>query len=217
MSPPVISNKQIILGLILIAIPLYFVLAGLYANYRESTQIPMRMFFERPKPSLPVCNYSGAPESYRTAASLFNKSFTLGDIDNAVLNWTNHRNCTLPSFNDVQPKVIFILPYRSRSKDLIGFLLHMFSYMRLQKVKSEFFVVEQNGTRPFNRAKLFNAAIREIDIASRNSISDRLSGSSCFALHDVDKLPNVPDVPYTCESGPHQLLRYCKYKEGGMQ
>ncbi|VDO00124.1 unnamed protein product [Rodentolepis nana] len=67
----------------------------------------------------------------------------------------------------------------------------------------EILVAEQNGTGPFNRAKLFNAAIREVKKAPKG---DRLSGSKCFAFHDVDKLPINLDVPYSCATGPQQLV-----------
>ena len=80
----------------------------------------------------------------------------------------------------------------------------------------EILVVEQTGAKPFNRAKLFNAAVREIDLAAKTGNFDRLAGSSCFALHDVDKLPATPLVPYHCKAGPHQLLRACSYREGEM-
>nr|CDS31998.2 UDP Gal:betaGlcNAc beta 14 [Hymenolepis microstoma] len=84
----------------------------------------------------------------------------------------------------------------------------MVPYFRQLGRKMEILVVEKSGTGPFNRVKIYNAVIREIMKASNG---DQLSGSKCFAFHDVDKLPVNLDVPYSCTTGPHQLLRIFHY------
>ena len=100
----------------------------------------------------------------------------------------------------------------------MAFLMYILPYFRYQGVQMDVLIAEQNGTAPFNRAKLFNAAIREVDrannISQSNGHLDRLAGITCFSFHDVDKLPDNPDVPYYCSSGPQQLMRFRQF-EGG--
>lgn len=159
------------------------------------------------------CNNTNPRDSYSAAASI-NSTPSLWDIDRLVKRNINSPACSMPPPSTKKPKVIIILPYRNRQLDLLAFLLHMIPYGRRRQINIEVLVAEQTSRKPFNRAKLFNAAVREIDLAAKAGGNNRLAGSSCFALHDVDKLPESPDVPYHCESGPHQLLRVCKYRKG---
>ncbi|KAL5102900.1 Beta-14-galactosyltransferase 4 [Taenia crassiceps] len=109
-------------------------------------------------------------------------------------------------------KVILLVSYRNRTFDLLVFLLHMTSYMRTINIPYEILITEQAGKARFNRAKLFNVALREIFDAKPG---DRLYGYACFAFHDVDKIPISIKTPYHCLFRPHQLLRYVHHKKGG--
>ncbi|CDS41587.1 Metazoa galactosyltransferase [Echinococcus multilocularis] len=138
-------------------------------------------------------------------------SMSLEQIDE--LSEDRARNLIPPQLDyPLGEKVIILVPYRNRKLDLLIFLLHMTSYMRIVGTPYEILITEQVGKSRFNRAKLFNAALREIFNAKPG---DRLYGCSCFAFHDVDKLPVSMKTPYYCLFRPHQLLRYVHYKKGG--
>ncbi|KAM7541837.1 hypothetical protein Aperf_G00000003285 [Anoplocephala perfoliata] len=103
---------------------------------------------------------------------------------------------------------LIVIPFRDRKSDLLTFLFYMPVYFCFQGVKMDILIVEQVPNGSFNRGKLFNAAIREMDkINAAHNTSDRLFGYNCFSFHDIDKLPIHPDSPYTCLSGPHNLLK----------
>lgn len=148
---------------------------------------------------------------------LINGNATLDDIDKLALIEIRKLNCSLSSERS-NTEVLFILPYRNRTKDLLAFLLYMTPFLHDQKREVDILVIEQEGKQPFNRAKLFNIAIREIDrvngIFNESRKNDRLTGISCFALHDVDKLPINPDMPYYCGKNPPQLVRYIHHSKG---
>lgn len=150
-------------------------------------------------------------DSVALGKHLYFATISLEEIDNLAEG--RAMNITPPQLDYPSgEKVILLVPYRNRKLDLLIFLLHMTSYMRIINVPYEILVIEQAGYARFNRAKLFNAALREIFSAKR---SDRLYGCSCFAFHDVDKIPISMKTPYHCLFRPHQLLRYVHYKKGG--
>ncbi|VDD75755.1 unnamed protein product [Mesocestoides corti] len=200
------SRKLIFL--VLLAVPAYFFFSRMYNHFSKETFVP-----PAPSSSLLPCDRVDPSVSVKRANSVFNASLSLEKIDKLAQDEFNRVNC-LSIHNTAKPKVIIIVPYRDRAKDLLTFLIHMLPYTRYQGAKMQILVVEQNGTAPFNRAKLFNAAIREIDMSGTRGKDDRLAGSVCFSLHDIDKLPIHPDVPYVCKSGPHQLLRNRKSTKG---
>lgn len=166
--------------------------------------------------------------------SLFRQNLTLGGIDALVdvqeQKWCLPRAKTVSAhqLNQNHENLVIIVPYRNRSLDLLNFLLYMTPYLRRRSgVHYEILVVEQyGGDRPFNRAKLFNVAVKELYHAtataaveaqnlSSENITDRLGRNiNCFALHDIDKLPMHPDTRYECLQLPHQLLRMTVYKNG---
>ena len=153
------------------------------------------------------------------AKPLHNVTFSLGDIDRIAYEEYVNTSC-VSNLDTSRPKFLMIIPYRNRTEDLLVFLMYMLPYFRYRGMRMDVLVAEQSGTAPFNRAKLFNAAISEVDRATSNSRGndqlDRLSGITCFSFHDVDKLPDSPDVPYYCSSGPQQLMRFRQY-EGGTE
>ncbi|KAM7534195.1 hypothetical protein Aperf_G00000114130 [Anoplocephala perfoliata] len=149
--------------------------------------------------------------SVEVARQYYNDFLTLPDIDKLSERYAQSRSPpTLKQPNG--NKLIILVPYRDRKRDLLTFLLHMTAYMRIKAIPYEIVVAEQDSNGRFNRAKLFNAALKEIFNAK---LGDRLYGSYCFAFHDVDKIPISLKTPYQCLFRPVQLLRYVHYKKGG--
>ncbi|VDD75892.1 unnamed protein product [Mesocestoides corti] len=161
-----------------------------------------------------TCNITNMDpvESVAAAKLLFSPNMTLEDIDKLAAEFASRVVCSPDRPRSDREKLIIIVPYRDRKRDLLAFLLHMTPYLKIKDVQYEILVAEQHGSRPFNRAKLFNAALSEIFKAN---VNDRLAGGDCYAFHDVDKLPMLMTTPYKCLFRPHQLLRYVKYKNGG--
>nr|VZI46654.1 unnamed protein product [Spirometra erinaceieuropaei] len=71
-----------------------------------------------------------------------------------------------------------------------------------QKKEYTIIIIEQAGNQSFNRAKLFNAAVREI---KESRPSDPLHGINCYILHDVDKVPTSSSTVYECGQHVKQL------------
>ncbi|KAL3249588.1 hypothetical protein MRX96_055809 [Rhipicephalus microplus] len=86
-------------------------------------------------------------------------------------------------------RVAIVVPYRDRLSNLQAFLQHMHPFLQSQRLDYGIYVVEQNGSEGFNRAKLFNAGF-EIVKAMHNH--------SCFIFHDVDLLPENRRNVYAC-------------------
>ncbi|VDL99809.1 unnamed protein product [Schistocephalus solidus] len=100
-------------------------------------------------------------------------------------------------------KVAIIVPYKNRSKHLLKFLTHMLPFLRKQRRRYVIIIIEQAGNESFNRAKLFNVAVKEI---RKSPAGDRLHGIDCFILHDVDKVPTSSSAVYTCGQNVRQLV-----------
>ncbi|VDK89051.1 unnamed protein product [Dibothriocephalus latus] len=119
------------------------------------------------------------------------------------------REVALPVWNDTTEKVAIIVPYRGRMKHLFNFLIRMLPFLSKQRKQPVIILTEQEGDGAFNRAKLFNAAIKEI----RESVpGDLLHGIDCFILHDVDKVPTSPSILYECGQNVRQLVTVCRSK-----
>ncbi|BHF79081.1 hypothetical protein SprV_0602219800 [Sparganum proliferum] len=71
-----------------------------------------------------------------------------------------------------------------------------------QKRQYVILITEQAGNQSFNRAKLFNAAVKEI---RKSPPGDQLHGIDCFILHDVDKVPTSLSTVYECGQNVRQL------------
>ncbi|KAM3185620.1 hypothetical protein ACTXT7_005992 [Hymenolepis weldensis] len=186
---------------------LFFLIGFLYFIINRYSPIPASKLLASlklslTKPLLP-CKDPNARENFERARQLlFKQNLSLAEIDQIATVEISSYNC---SYKDpTEPKILIVVPYRSRELDLLSFIIHMVPYFRHLGRKMEILIAEQSGTRPFNRGKIFNAAVREI---KKTSDRDRLSGSTCFAFHDVDKLPVNLDVPYSCTTGPQQLLQ----------
>ncbi|BHF79296.1 hypothetical protein SprV_0602241600 [Sparganum proliferum] len=109
----------------------------------------------------------------------------------------------LPDLKPGNDVVAIILPYRNRYAELFNFLLRMHSFLRKRRMRYVMIVAEQSGERPFNRAKLFNAAVREI---RESAVGDPLHSIDCFILHDVDKVPISNSTVYDCGPAVRQLM-----------
>ncbi|VDK46972.1 unnamed protein product [Taenia asiatica] len=162
-------------------------------------------------PNAPQTTILNPKDSVALGKHHYFASISLKEIDS--LSEERARNLLPPQLDYPSgERVILLVPYRNRKLDLLIFLLHMTSYMRIVNIPYEILIIEQVGDSRFNRAKLFNAALREIFSAEPG---DRLYGYACIAFHDVDKIPISMKTPYHCLFRPHQLLRYVHYKKGG--
>ncbi|VDP79760.1 unnamed protein product [Echinostoma caproni] len=120
------------------------------------------------------------------------------------------KNC-----NQVNRTLTIVVPYRKRAQNLLSFLSYMHRFLPLKAVRYRLVVLEQTSLKAFNRAKLFNAGLRElgllIDEGKRpftEDVTTRLNCTNyCFVLHDVDKLPVSMQTPYECHWNPLQLVR----------
>ncbi|XP_047992575.1 beta-1,4-N-acetylgalactosaminyltransferase bre-4-like isoform X2 [Leguminivora glycinivorella] len=99
-----------------------------------------------------------------------------------------------PSNCSARNRVAIIVPYRDREENLATFLNHMHPFLIKQQLDYGIFVVEQTGTREFNRGKLMNVGFIEA------------GGWECYIFHDVDLLPLDHRNVYSCPSARHPRL-----------
>jgi hypothetical protein len=79
-------------------------------------------------------------------------------------------------------KLSIVVPYRDREEHLSQFIPFMEEILtKSEGYSAEIVIVEQDGDKPFNRAKLLNIGYKESE------------GSDYFCFHDVDMLPLNPD------------------------
>ncbi|BHF77866.1 hypothetical protein SprV_0602097600 [Sparganum proliferum] len=130
----------------------------------------------------------------------------LSEVNDDVLRQTSRSTVTHEG-----DKVAIIVPYRNRKAHLSKFLTRMLPFLSTQKGQYVIIITEQAGNRSFNRAKLFNVAVKEI----RKSVSgDRLHGIDCFILHDVDKVPISLSTLYECGKNVRQLATAFRSETG---
>lgn len=101
-------------------------------------------------------------------------------------------NCT------ARYRVAIIVPYRDRQQHLAIFLNHMHPFLMKQQIEYGIFIIEQEGNKDFNRAKLMNVGFVE---------SQRLApgGWQCFIFHDIDLLPLDTRNLYSCPRQPRHM------------
>ncbi|XP_075925750.1 beta-1,4-galactosyltransferase 6-like isoform X2 [Petromyzon marinus] len=107
--------------------------------------------------------------------------------------------------SDCQPrwKVAILIPFRNRHEHLPILLRHLLPILYRQRLEFGIFVVEQAGSRLFNRAMLFNAGF----MAALRSYS-----WDCFVFHDVDHVPENDRNYYGCSEMPrHFAVKLDKY------
>ncbi|CAH1179366.1 unnamed protein product [Phaedon cochleariae] len=92
-------------------------------------------------------------------------------------------------------KTALIVPYRSRPNHLNIFLNYMHSFLQRQNIHYRIFIVDQNDTSPFNRAKMLNFGATE---AMKHKYN-------CLILHDVDLIPINTGNIYGCTKVPRHM------------
>nr|XP_054929738.1 uncharacterized protein LOC126537167 isoform X4 [Dermacentor andersoni] len=112
-----------------------------------------------------------------------------------------------PTHCKARQRVALVVPYRDRLDNLRAFLQHMHPFLQRQQLDYAIYLVEQNGTGDFNRAKLLNVGYE---------IAKAMDDYDCFIFHDVDLLPENKRNEYACkDGGPLHMttcLDYQKYK-----
>ncbi|XP_060238784.1 beta-1,4-galactosyltransferase 5 isoform X2 [Meriones unguiculatus] len=100
-------------------------------------------------------------------------------------------------------KVAILIPFRNRHEHLPVLLRHLLPMLQRQRLQFAFYVVEQVGTQPFNRAMLFNVGFQE---AMKDLDWD------CLIFHDVDHIPESDRNYYGCGQMPrHFATKLDKY------
>uniref|UniRef100_A0A8C5CQ43 Beta-1,4-galactosyltransferase n=1 Tax=Gadus morhua TaxID=8049 RepID=A0A8C5CQ43_GADMO len=106
---------------------------------------------------------------------------------------------------DCQPrwKVAILIPFRNRHEHLPILLRHLVPVLQRQRLQFAFYVIEQTGTEPFNRAMLFNVGFKE-------AMKDL--DWNCLVFHDVDHLMENDRNYYGCNDMPrHFAVKLNKY------
>jgi len=93
-------------------------------------------------------------------------------------------------------KLAIIIPYRNRFQHLMCFLPAMKTFLNATNIDHEFYIIEQEEGKPFNRGKLLNVGFV-------------LAESNCdyLAMHDVDMLPL--DADYSWVDSPTHMATEC--------
>uniref|UniRef100_A0A8C3P7M1 Beta-1,4-galactosyltransferase n=1 Tax=Chrysemys picta bellii TaxID=8478 RepID=A0A8C3P7M1_CHRPI len=100
-------------------------------------------------------------------------------------------------------KVAILIPFRNRYEHLPVLFRHLIPMLQRQRLQFAFYVIEQAGNQPFNRAMLFNIGFRE---AMKDLDWD------CLIFHDVDHIPENDRNYYGCGQMPrHFAAKLDKY------
>ncbi|XP_017774070.1 PREDICTED: beta-1,4-galactosyltransferase 6 [Nicrophorus vespilloides] len=92
-------------------------------------------------------------------------------------------------------RTAILVPYRNREEQLSIFINYIHHYLQKLLIHYKIFIVEQNNTGLFNRAKMFNVGALE-------AIKQNFS---CLILHDVDLLPLSSGNIYACSKFPRHM------------
>ncbi|XP_040293761.1 beta-1,4-galactosyltransferase 5 [Bufo bufo] len=102
-----------------------------------------------------------------------------------------------------QWKVAILIPFRNRHEHLPVLFKHLIPMLQRQRLQFAFYVIEQTGNQPFNRAMLFNIGFLE---AMKDLDWD------CLIFHDVDHIPENDQNYYGCQNMPrHFAAKLDKY------
>ncbi|KAG5838364.1 beta-1,4-galactosyltransferase 5 isoform X1 [Anguilla rostrata] len=100
-------------------------------------------------------------------------------------------------------KVAILVPFRNRHEHLPILLRHLIPALQRQRIQFGFYVIEQVGNKPFNRAMLFNVGFKE---AMKDLNWD------CMVFHDVDHILENDRNYYGCSNMPrHFAVKLNKY------
>ncbi|KAM7404852.1 hypothetical protein PAMP_012163 [Pampus punctatissimus] len=106
-------------------------------------------------------------------------------------------------FTLLPSQVAILVPFRNRHEHLPILLRHLVPVLQKQRLQFGFYVVQQGGTEPFNRAMLFNVGYKE---AMKDLDWD------CLVFHDVDHLMENDRNYYGCTDMPrHFAVKLDKY------
>lgn len=101
-----------------------------------------------------------------------------------------------PTSCSAQQKVAIIIPYRDRWQHLSLLLKYLHTIMMNQQLDYQVIVVEQAGTKAFNKGRIMNVAFDE---------GLKLEKFDCFIFHDVDLIPENDYNLYSCGEQPRHL------------
>ncbi|NP_001016664.1 beta-1,4-galactosyltransferase 1 [Xenopus tropicalis] len=93
-------------------------------------------------------------------------------------------------------KVAIIIPFRNRDEHLKYWLYYMHPILKRQQLDYGVYVINQDGDKTFNRAKLLNIGYVE-------SLKDY--AYDCFVFSDVDLIPMDDRNTYRCFNQPRHL------------
>ncbi|XP_016107045.1 beta-1,4-galactosyltransferase 5 isoform X2 [Sinocyclocheilus grahami] len=100
-------------------------------------------------------------------------------------------------------KVAILVPFRNRHEHLPILFRHLIPALQRQRLQFGFYVIEQAGNEPFNRAMLFNVGFKE---AMKDLNWD------CVIFHDVDHILENDRNYYGCGEMPrHFAVKLNKY------
>ncbi|XP_051736526.1 beta-1,4-galactosyltransferase 5 isoform X1 [Ctenopharyngodon idella] len=100
-------------------------------------------------------------------------------------------------------KVAILVPFRNRHEHLPILFRHLIPALQRQRLQFGFYVIEQTGNEPFNRAMLFNVGFKE---AMKDLNWD------CLIFHDVDHILENDRNYYGCGKMPrHFAVKLNKY------
>ncbi|CAM1154401.1 B4GALT4 (predicted), partial [Pycnogonum litorale] len=83
-----------------------------------------------------------------------------------------------------------VIPFRDREDNLKKFSTYIHNFLQRQQLNYTIFVVEQVDDYPFNRGALMNVGFVE---------SRKVNNFTCYAMHDVDLLPENDKNMYICD------------------
>ncbi|CAL1530034.1 unnamed protein product [Lymnaea stagnalis] len=113
----------------------------------------------------------------------------------------------MPTDCIARERLAIIIPYRDRFSHLHVLLDQLIPILKKQQADVTFFVVEQAGDEPFNRALLHNVGFLE---------SAKVGSFDCYVFHDVDLVPMNDNNFYRCAANPRlfaaAIQRYGKRK-----
>ncbi|XP_070842396.1 beta-1,4-galactosyltransferase 1-like [Chaetodon trifascialis] len=154
---------------------------------QEKTQTST--FTNKPCPDTP-------PKLFGPLRVEFNVERTLDEVTNDISSPLQVGGRYKPTDCISQHKVAIIIPFRNRHDHLKHWLFYLHPILIRQQLDYGVYVINQEGTGVFNRAKLMNAgyveALKEYDY-------------ECFVFSDVDLVPMDDRNFYRCFNNPRHL------------
>ncbi|XP_044740350.1 beta-1,4-N-acetylgalactosaminyltransferase bre-4 [Chrysoperla carnea] len=120
----------------------------------------------------------------------------INELEAQFGSWLQPGGAYAPTNCVSQSVVAVIVPYRDRAENLLLFLAHMHPFLKKQQLDYAIYIIEQDGTGPFNRAMLMNVGFTE-------ALKHRQY--QCFIFHDVDLLPEDDRNLYNCPEQPRHM------------